>query len=86
MQLLLTLLSEASFKEFLDSLQKKLMCKDMCLDSLLSMPLKRISSYIKDLQDLCAHMIPEHVDYAPFSETIQSLETTQKVLQSQHLC
>ena len=51
----------------------------MTLDSLLTTPLKRIPSYVKELQELCAHMVPEHVDYTPLNDIICELETTQKV-------
>ena len=52
----------------------------MTLDSLLTTPLRRLSSYVKELQELCAHMSPDHVDYLPLSDIITELEATQKTV------
>lgn len=74
------LMAETAFKNFLDWLQSRPHCTTMTLDSLLTTPLRRLSGYIKELQELCAHMSPDHVDYLPLSSIITELESTQKMV------
>ena len=78
-QTLLALMTTPAFKQFLDSVQSRPAFGGIALDSLLVAPLKRISSYIQDLQELRAHTPTEHVDYAILTETVTELEIIQKV-------
>lgn len=64
----------------MDWLQARPSCNNMTLDSLLTTPLRHLPSYIKELQELCAHMSPDHVDYIPMSNTISELEGIQKMV------
>ena len=52
----------------------------MTLDSLLNTPLKRLSAYVKELQELCAHLSPDHVDYQALTDSISELESIQKMV------
>ena len=78
-QVLLALTTKPAFKSFLETIQGRPGPAGVSLDSLLVAPLKRISSYIQDLQELKAHTPTEHVDYVPITETITELEFIQKV-------
>lgn len=51
----------------------------MSLETVLLAPLKRIESYIQDLQELRSHTPPEHVDYKVILDTVTELEIIQKV-------
>ncbi len=77
--MLLALTTKPAFKSFLETIQGRPGPAGVSLDSLLVTPLKRISSYIQDLQELKAHTPTEHVDYVTITETITELEFIQKV-------
>ena len=51
----------------------------MNLESVLVAPLKRMESYIHDLQELRSHTPTEHVDYNILQDTVSELEIIQKV-------
>ena len=51
----------------------------MSLESVLVAPLKRMESYIHDLQELRSHTPTEHIDYNILQETVSELEIIQKV-------
>lgn len=51
----------------------------MSLEGVLVAPLKRIESYIHDLQELRSHTPTEHIDYNILQETVSELEIIQKV-------
>ncbi len=78
-------MTEAQFKDIVHCLEARPSSKRMSFDALLSAPLKRISSYIVDLQDLCAHTVMDHVDYVPITNAISELEGIQKVIKYSHL-
>ncbi len=78
-QVLLGLTTTPAFKSFMETIQSRPGAGGVSLDSLLVAPLKRISSYIQDLQELKAHTPTEHVDYVTITEIITELEFIQKV-------
>jgi hypothetical protein len=78
---LVSLTVDSSFKDFLTFLESKPACLGMTLEQLLSVPLKRISTLIQDLQELHAHTPQEHVDYDTFQEIRDELNCIQKVPQ-----
>ena len=78
-QLLLSLLTKPNFKSFLEQIQGHPACNNMNLESVLVAPLKRMESYIHDLQELRSHTPPEHVDYNILQEIVSELEIIQKV-------
>ena len=81
MQVLLSLLAEdLQFNDVVHCLEARPSSKRMTLEALLNAPLKRISGYIADLQDLSAHTVMDHVDYVPISDAIAELEGIQKVI------
>ena len=79
LQLFLSLKTHSSFKSFLERIQQHPACNNMTLESLLLAPLKRIESYILDLQELRSHTPPQHVDYKIILDTVTELEIIQKV-------
>lgn len=78
-QVLLSLMTQTNFKSFLDHIQRHPACQNMTLDTVLIAPLKRIETYIQDLQELRSHTPPEHVDYKILQDTVAELEIIQKV-------
>jgi len=85
-QVLLSLTTTPAFKSFLDTIQSRPLLSGSSLDALLIAPLKRISTYIQDLQELKAHTPTEHVDYQVMADTITELESIQKVLSLMQVC
>lgn len=84
LDLLFGLKSEPRFKAFVENMQSKAN-KRMVMEELLVAPLKRISLYIQDLQELRALTPTEHVDYPILDNTISELEIIQKTV-SDEVC
>ena len=86
LQVLLSLHSDPSFKEYLSVLENRPACNHLMLESLLEVPLRRLQTYVKDLEELRIKTPADHVDYKALITTIAQLESIIKVGPRQSCC
>ncbi|XP_019853320.1 PREDICTED: ras-specific guanine nucleotide-releasing factor 1-like [Amphimedon queenslandica] len=77
-EVLFDLKFQPKFKEFLEKIESRHTCDGHRFEELLVSPLKRITCYIQDIQELKSHTPIEHVDYAALSEMGTELELIHK--------